>query len=203
MNFGGLKVAALTGDALAMALDDVARLRITVFAEWPYLYEGDLTYEARYLQAYRDAPRSILVGAYDGPQLVGASTGTPLPDHADDFAKAFSNTGLDLSEIFYCAESVLLPEYRGRGLGHQFFDLREGHARSLGFTKCCFCAVIRPDTHPARPAHYRPLDPFWRARGYAPLAGVIAHFNWRDIGGGSIGEGAQTPKPLQFWIKDL
>jgi len=193
-----MRVAALTGTELAAALDDVARLRLEVFAEWPYLYDGDLAYEARYLQTYRAAPGAILVAAFDGTRLVGASTGTPLADHAEDFAAAFTGAGLDLSQVFYCAESVLLPGYRGRGLGHRFFDLREAHARASGFSKCCFCAVIRPEDHPARPVAYRPLDSFWHARGYAPLDGVIAQFSWRDLG-----QGAETFKSLQFWIKDL
>jgi GNAT superfamily N-acetyltransferase len=193
-----MKVAALTGDAIVAALEDVARLRIAVFAEWPYLYDGDLEYEARYLQTYRDAPRSILVGAYDGERLVGASTGTPLGDHAEDFAAALNGTDLDPEDVFYCAESVLLPQYRGHGIGHRFFDLREDHARALGFSRTCFCAVVRPDDHPSRPENYRQLDAFWRARGYVPLPDAVAQFEWRDLG-----EGAQTPKPLQFWIKDL
>ena len=193
-----MRVAALTGDALAAALPDVARLRVNVFRDWPYLYDGDLAYEETYLQSYRASPRAIVVGAFDGDALVGASTGTPLADHADDFSRAFAATGLNLDRIFYCAESVLLPAYRGRGLGHRFFDLREAHARRHGFTKCCFCAVQRPADHPARPFDARPLDPFWRARGYAPLTGVVAEFEWKDVGLES-----QTAKPLQFWIRDL
>ncbi|MBY6082099.1 GNAT family N-acetyltransferase [Ruegeria arenilitoris] len=192
------QVRALTGPALEAALDDVARLRISVFRDWPYLYDGDLDYERRYLQSYRDSDRAIVVGAFDGERLVGAATGAPLTDHAEDFAAAFDGTGLDLSQIFYCAESVLLPDYRGQGVGHAFFDLREGHARDLGFAKCAFCGVQRPGDHPMRPADYRPLDPFWRARGYAPLPGVIARFSWKDLG-----EGSETLKPLQFWIRDL
>lgn len=191
-------VRALTGEALSAALDDVARLRITVFRDWPYLYDGDLDYERRYLQSYRHSDRAIVVGAFDGDRLVGAATGAPLADHAEDFAAAFDGTGLDLSQIFYCAESVLLPDYRGRGVGHAFFDLREAHARALSFAKCAFCGVQRPADHPMRPAGYRPLDPFWRARGYAPLPGVIAQFLWKDLG-----EESETLKPLQFWIRDL
>ncbi|EEB85143.1 GNAT family N-acetyltransferase [Roseobacter sp. GAI101] len=193
-----MRVAALTGDALASALPDVARLRVNVFRDWPYLYDGDLAYEETYLQSYRASPRAIVVGAFDGDALVGASTGTPLADHADDFSRAFAATGLNLDRIFYCAESVLLPAYRGRGIGHRFFDLREAHARRHGFTKCCFCAVQRPADHPARPLDARPLDPFWRARGYAPLTGVVAEFEWKDVGLES-----QTAKPLQFWMRDL
>ncbi len=188
----------MTGAALDAALPDVARLRLNVFAEWPYLYDGDLAYEERYLEAYRESASAILVGAYDGDTLVGASTGTPLSDHLDDFAAAFQGTDIHLVDVFYCAESVLLPAYRGRGAGHAFFDAREEHARRLGFHKCCFCAVIRPQDHPDRPAEIRSLEPFWRGRGYEPLEGVVAQFHWKDHA-----NVAETAKPLQFWIRDL
>lgn len=191
-------VRALTRAALETALEDIARLRIEVFRDWPYLYDGDLDYERKYLQSYRDSDKAIVVGAFDGDRLIGASTGAPLMDHAEDFAVAFEGTGLDLSQIFYCAESVLLAEYRGQGVGHRFFDQREAHARRVGFSKCAFCSVQRAKDHPMRPESYRPLDAFWRARGYEPLPGVIAQFSWKDLG-----EEGETLKPLQFWIRDL
>ena len=125
-----IQVERLTGQALADALDDVARLRIEVFRAWPYLYDGDAGYEAEYLQTYRESADAILVGAFDGDRLVGASTGTPMEDHAEDFGAAFAGQGIALEDIFYCAESVLLPEYRGHGLGHRFFDAREAQCRS-------------------------------------------------------------------------
>lgn len=193
-----IDVRPLTGDDLTAVLTDVARLRMAVFRDWPYLYEGSFDYEHRYLQSYRDSADAILIGAFDGDVLMGAATGTPMEDHADDFATAFAGTDMALSNIFYCAESVLLPAYRGRGIGHAFFDLREDHARRLGRGISAFCAVQRPDGHPARPAGYAPLDPFWRKRGYAPLPGVIASFSWTDVG-----DAAQTAKPMQFWSKTL
>lgn len=193
-----MRVETLTGEALDQALDGVARLRIEVFRAFPYLYDGDFDYERRYLEVYRESARAVLVGAFDGDRLVGAATGTPMADHAEDFAAAFEGTGIDLSTLFYCAESVLLPEYRGRGVGHSFFDLREAHARRLGFARACFCGVLRPADHPLRPAAYAPLDPFWRKRGYAPLPGVVAHFRWKDID-----QAEETEKPLQFWMREL
>ncbi len=93
---------------------------------------------------------------------------------------------------------MLLPEYRGRGLGHRFFDYREAQARAAGFAWSCFAGVIRPADHPMRPAEYRPLDPFWRKRGYAPLDGAIERFSWTDLG-----ETGETVKDLQVWLKKL
>ncbi|MEC9197924.1 MAG: GNAT family N-acetyltransferase [Pseudomonadota bacterium] len=193
-----LRVETLRGAALDAALDDVARLRIAVFRAWPYLYDGDLEYERGYMQVYRNSDRTVLVGAFDGDRLVGAATGTPMTDHAQDFASAFEGSGYDLGDIFYCAESVLLPKYRGQGAGHRFFDLREEHARALGAKYTAFCGVQRPLDHPMRPADYAPLDPFWRKRGYQPLEGVVAKFRWKDLG-----DEAQTEKPLQFWLREL
>ena len=193
-----MQVRALTGADLAAALEDVARLRISVFRDWPYLYDGDLEYERDYLAAYRDSPGAIVVGAFDGKRLVGAATGTPMADHAAEFAAPFAKVAVPMADIFYCAESVLLPDYRGHGLGHAFFDLREAHARGLGATHAAFCSVVRPDTHPMRPQGARSNDAFWRKRGYAPLLGVMAEFHWKDLG-----ESAETVKPLQFWMRDL
>ncbi len=193
-----IRVGRLTGDALVRALPEVARLRIAVFRAFPYLYEGDTAYEERYLQVYRESEDAILVGAYDGARLVGAATGTPMEDHSSDFGAALAGTGIALERIFYCAESVLLPEYRGQGVGHRFFDLREAQGRALGREFAAFCSVIRPKDHPARPAGHRPLDDFWRKRGYAPVAGAVAQFRWKEIGAAE-----ETAHDLQFWMRAL
>lgn len=192
-----LDTKVLTGTALATALPDLARLRISVFRDWPYLYDGDLTYEQDYLRGYQ-APGAVVVAALDDNRIVGAATGMPMRDHADDFSAALAGRPEPLDDIFYCAESVLLPPYRGRGLGHAFFDAREDHARGLGLRFSAFCSVVRPPDHPARPADYRPLDGFWRGRGYAPVPGAIARFRWKDTG-----DDAPSEKPLQFWMRTL
>ncbi|WP_415919732.1 GNAT family N-acetyltransferase [Tateyamaria sp. SN6-1] len=193
-----MNITRLTGDALGDALEDLAQLRMTVFRDWPYLYDGDLAYERQYLEHYQSSEQAIVVAATIGDWLVGASTATPLADHADEFRDALAGTEIDIASTFYCGESVLLPRFRGQGVGHQFFDMREDHARTLGYTQICFCSVIRPEDHPLRPAAYTPLDGFWRKRGYAPVPGAVARFAWKDVD-----TGAQSEKPLQFWTRRL
>lgn len=194
----GLDYRILRGAEVEAALDDLADLRIRVFREWPYLYDGDHAYERRYLARYCDAPGAILVGAFDGARLVGAATGSPMEDHGADFGASLERRGLPLGTIFYCAESVLLPECRGRGAGHAFFDAREAHARALGRTHAAFCSVLRPEDHPRRPAGSRSLAPFWRGRGYEELPGATVTFSWRDLGAAE-----ETAKPLQVWMRRL
>lgn len=194
----GITVRTLSGPDLEGALDAVAQLRITVFRDWPYLYDGTLEYERDYLQTYRDSAAALLVGAFDGDRLVGASTSTPMEDHAEAFAAPFAGLGLPLTSVLYGAESVLLPPYRGIGLGHRFIDAREAHARALGRGYVAFCSVQRADDHPRRPADSRTNDAFWRGHGYAPLPGVLARFDWRDVG-----EAAESTKELQFWMRKL
>ena len=192
-----LTIEPLTGPALDAALGDLARLRIAVFRDWPYLYDGDMAYEQRYLRSYRNAPRAILVAARDEDRIVGAATGMPLEDHADA-SQIEGELGVPHDAVFYCAESVLLPEFRGHGAGRAFFEQREDHGRSLGRTHAAFCAVQRPEGHPARPEGYRPLDGFWRRLGYAPVEGARAVFRWADRG-----EAEEAPHELRVWLRAL
>lgn len=193
-----VEVRALRGAELEQHLDGVAQLRISVFRDWPYLYDGSLEYEREYLATYRDNPGALLVGAFDAGVLVGASTSTLMEDHAEEFAAPFRDFDVPMSDILYGAESVLLPAWRGQGIGHRFFDLREDHARAMGRGHVAFCSVLRPDDHPLRPATYRTNDAFWQGRGYAPLPGMVAEFSWKDVG-----EEAETKKPLQFWMRKV
>ncbi|WP_108485554.1 GNAT family N-acetyltransferase [Oceaniglobus ichthyenteri] len=193
-----LRYETLTGTDVEAALDDLARLRITVFRDWPYLYDGDLDYERGYMASYRDAPGAILIAAYSDDRLVGAATGTPMLDHAEAFGAPLKKAGLTPEQTFYCAESVLLTEFRGQGAGNVFFDLREAHARTLGHSHCAFCSVLRDRDDPRRPADYRPLDGFWAKRGYHPVDQAFASFSWKDLGARE-----ETEKPLQLWARKL
>jgi GNAT superfamily N-acetyltransferase len=193
-----LSIETLTGPALLPHLKDLARLRIAVFREYPYRYEGDAAYEASYLARYsRDGGAVVLVR--DGSAVVGAATCLPLAAESDAIRAPFEDHGLDCARFFYFGESVLLPDYRGRGIGHAFFDAREAHAaRHLGIAHACFCAVVRPEDDPLRPPGYRPLDGFWRRRGYVPYPGLVCHMAWREIG-----EAEERPHDLSFWIRPL
>jgi GNAT superfamily N-acetyltransferase len=189
----------LEGEALNRHMAELAELRIRVFREYPYLYDGDLEYESRYLQTYLQSPDSLVVMVFEGDHVVGASTAIPLKFETGEVKYPFVQAGMDVETIFYFGESVLLPEYRGQGIGVAFFQHREDHARQLGgYQFTSFCAVDRPLDHPRRPKDYQPLDSFWRNRGYEKHPELQTTFDWKEIG-----EAEESDKPMTFWMKTL
>jgi GNAT superfamily N-acetyltransferase len=194
----GLSVEALSGHAIEPYLDDLAALRIEVFREYPYLYDGSRAYERSYLRAYTESARSVVVLARDAGQVVGAATAMPLEEHGEEVAPALAAAGFEPARCYYFGESVLRAQYRGRGLGHAFFDGREAAARQHGFAIATFCAVERPPTHPRKPADYVPHDVFWSKRGYTKRPDISTTFSWRDLD-----ESAESAKQMLFWVKEL
>lgn len=193
-----VRLTTCQGQAIAPYLDDLARLRIDVFRDFPYLYDGDFEYESQYLKRYAECPDSLFVLALDGDRVVGAATGMPLADDVEEFRAPFERAGYDISRIFYYGESVLLGEYRGQGIGKAFMSEREAHAANKGFDIVAFCAVERPDDHPRRPVNYQPLHGFWRSQGYRQVPELHTTFHWKDID-----DDQETDKPMVFWLKEL
>lgn len=179
-------------------LPDMARLRLKVFYDYPYLYEGDIEFEAEYLQSYVTNPDCALVLALDNGLVVGASSGLPLSHAKTEFQQPFLKEGWDLNKGYYFAESVLLPEYRGQGAGSIFFRLREELAVQQGqYDFLAFCTVDRQDYPEFRPENYHTLDNFWKLQGFE-ASDLVARYGWRDRG-----QPRASMKNMPFWIKSI
>lgn len=190
-------IRSYTGTTLNHYIPDLAALRMKVFREYPYLYEGSLEYEQQYLQTYSKAPDAIVVIAFDNDLVIGASTGMPMEHETENVKQPWIDKGYNLQEIFYFGESVLLPEYRNQGIGVAFFHHREKWVQSLErFRLLTFCAVVRPANHPLKPHNYRPLDEFWKHRGFDKTQDMRCLMKWKDID-----QNCETEKPLHFWTK--
>lgn len=193
-----LSLITLIGSEISSIFDELAALRMHVFREFPYLYEGSVDYEKKYLGRYSRSPRGFLVGLFDQKRLIGAATALPLEDEEEFVQNPFQNKKYPVSSIFYFGESVLLPDYRGQGLGHILFDEREKFALSdPQFSRTSFCTVVRPSDHPSKPTGYKPLNDFWLKRGYILRPEIRTEFSWADVG-----EKTESLKPMQYWMKE-
>nr|HEX4315860.1 GNAT family N-acetyltransferase [Kofleriaceae bacterium] len=183
-------VERATGAAITRYVDALAALRLAVFREPPYRYDGDLAYERRYLASYASSPDALVVVAIEGDRVVGASTALPLLAHGDDVVPPLARAGYDPARVYYFGESVLEPAYRGRGLGARFFVEREARARELGYATAAFCAVERPD--------HRGDYALWHRAGFVRRPDIVGEMSWRDVG-----DRDETAKPMVFWTKEF
>lgn len=193
-----IKIETLSGENVRALIPELARLRIQIFREYPYLYEGSSEYEEKYLARYAKSEDCVVVVARDGDLVVGVSTGMPLADEGKELRVPFEEAGYMVREWFYFAESVLLPGYRGRGIGKRFMEERILHARASNYKYACFCSVVRPDDHPQRPSGYKAHDGFWNSMKFIKKDNLITHFSWKEVG-----ESEESSKAMVFWIRDL
>lgn len=195
----GLQIEILDSSTAKKYLEEIAQLRMTVFRDFPYLYDGNIAYERSYLETYFQSPGARVVLCRDGERVVGASTVIPMRDEDENLKAPLRAAGIDPAEVMYFGESVLLSSYRGRGAGKAFFVERLKHAQSTpGIRKAAFCAVQRPANHPLRPQGHQPLDGLWHSFGFHPVPGLTCTMTWKQID-----EPHESAKTLQFWLRDL
>jgi GNAT superfamily N-acetyltransferase len=194
-----IHVRSFTGTGLKSYLHSVAKLRMDVFREYPYFEEPDLDRETQTLRKVLSHRESIGVLIFDNTTIVGASVGYPLAIEEKSLLKPFKERRLDIDSYYAFGDSVLLKAYRGRGIGHHFFDAREAHvAHYKKYKHICFCFPEHSETDTDAPKDFIPLSDFWRKRGYILHPEMKCTLSWK-----TIGEAHLTEKNMIYWIKEL
>lgn len=194
-----LEFISMNGSEARHIAPSIAALRIKVFWDFPYLYEGSLDYEMKYLETYFKSKHSFFFAVKDHGELVGITTAVLACEEEDSFQKPLVEAGLDPKTVCYFGESLLLKNYRGLGIGKKFFHEREKFAISFPqVNHICFCAVVRDSNHPLKPEGYKPLNEFWTQMGFHLVPGFLGRYEWKDRG-----EEYPTEKRMQYWIKNI
>jgi hypothetical protein len=194
-----IHIRSFTGSGLKPHIHSIAKLRMEVLKDYPYLKEPNLDLETEFLRNIAACKESIGVLIFDNTTLVGASLGCPLSIEDALFHRPFKERHLDVASYFFFGDSTLLEQYRGRGIGHHFFDAREAHvAHFKQFKHICFCVPDVSLSDPKRPKDYIPLIDFWRKRGYIHHPEMKSVLSWKNID-----ETHPTEKQMSFWIKNL
>lgn len=189
-----MTILELEGAQVLNYLDPLAGLRLSIFREYPYLYDGRLEEERRYLSGYAGKGQVLL--ALDAERVVGAITGMPLTEESEAFVAPFRAAGLAAEQFYYIGELLLLPAYRRLGWGSRLLaGLEQLVANERRFSAYCLATVARPSDHPLRPAGFVPIDLFCRRHGYALINGVTAQVAWQEL------DGQVSLHTLEFWRK--
>ncbi len=190
-----LDIQLLRSLSIRKYIPSIAKLRLKIFKDHPLFYKGNLDTEIQYLEHFALSKEAVMVAVFEDHELIGVSSGIPLSETTPQLQKPFIEEGLPLAEYFSFGESMILPPYRGRGIGHHFFDLREEHVRHLKrYSHICFSDFSQF----TETKDYFSLEGFWKKRGYVKHPSLKCHTYWEEP---SIQE--TTPPPFAIWIKDL
>jgi len=188
----------LTGSAVETCLEELASLRVNIFHEYPYLYDGYREDELKYLRLYMETPEAFVLSATDSGAMIGAATGIPLRYEQNMLIDPFACTSYPVDKLFYIGEVLFYPSYRDRGLGVRLLNRIDEYVRNLGNYRYLTCAtVVRPENHEQRPENYVPIDRFLSRTGFIKLQGITTSFAWKEI------DGSNREHPMQFWVKGL
>ena len=194
-----IHIRSFAGGGIKPYIHSIAKLRSEVLRDYPYFEEPDLNYNTQYLKTISSCKEAIAVLIFDNTTLVGVSLGYPLALESPDFQLPFKERNLPISSYYFFGESILLKPYRGRGIGHHFFDAREAHVSHLpAFKQICFCVPLQMESSAGRPSDFVPLHDFWRKRGYVNHPEMQIHVSRKRVEGIHPQESVMT-----FWIKEI
>jgi GNAT superfamily N-acetyltransferase len=187
----------LSGAVIAGHLDDLATLRLEIFAEYPYLYSGQRDAELTYLASYAEQAEGCAILVEEHGRVIGAATGMPLRHEGAALRDPVANTSWPVDQLYYIGELLFRPAYRARGLGQLLLSEFESQVRLLGYRKIVCVTVERSADHPQRPADAIPIDRFLARTGFVRLDGVTTSLPWLEV------DGVRSDHSMQFWLKDI
>lgn len=197
----GYSVELFVSD-IAPYLPFMAQMRVKEYAEYPYLYDGDMQEELQYVQWFSTLKHSAMAIAFYNDEPVGFIAGTALTSFDEHFKGScdlFSSAGFDPETYYYFSDAIVMPEHRNKLLLNEMAQAVEEHAQILGYTAGCFVCESHA-SHLLKPKEYKELDPLFKRQGYAKTDMVIS-YSWltRQADGTTK---VQT-HAMNYWIKDF
>jgi len=193
-----LYMKVLSGPDAREYFEDIAQIRISLFSEYPYLYEGTIEHEKEYLETYFKSSCALILLVFDGQKIVGFSNSIALSEESEEMKTPFIEHKLNLSEYLYIGEVMIYKPYRNKKILRKFLEFHENTALTQGYSHMIFMTVERPDNHPARPDNHRLLDPVWKHFGYQQIPGLQIHFMWPQVD-----TNQDTENTLAIWQKNI
>jgi len=194
-----MEFQVVTGHQFTQHINAIAHLRIAIFKEYPYLYDGKLADEATYLKSYAASKNTLLIIAKDQGKIVGAITGIPLAETDEIFRMPFEKYHFSVHSIFYLGEILLFKEYRGKGVGYKMYKMLEDLVRkNKQYEKIAIAEVLRDENDPRKPHNYVSVHKLWERLGFIEHPELIVQIPYKEIDSEK-----KVPHSLIFSFKDL
>lgn len=174
---------------------------LSIYGEWPYLYQqSDPLEDIDYIMdRYAKQTDSVVCIAYNGPKAIGVAMGVPLTQAPPHYRDAFPENERR-PDIFYWGELVVLKEYRGKHVAHEMYTRMAAHI--LGKYKAiCFASLEREDNYKLahlKPAHEASLDSLWKRLGFEKRPDIKMQGKWTVLG-----DSEDSLHDMFYWWKKL
>lgn len=195
-----LEINTYVGKEILPHADELFEWRIRIYCEYPWLWVGNIDTErsSDETKAFLSSNDSILIKIKHQGKLIGLSAGNSVRRECERYQKIFSER-FNPEECFYYRESMLLPEYRNKGLYKIFFQEREKWARKHNFVKqLMFISIEREENHPKKPIDYRSPIGLWKSQGFTKQSEMFLEADWVEVG-----ETEKKKNKIAFWVKTV
>lgn len=193
-----IDVDLITGRSIAEQIEELGQFRIAIFRDWPYLYDGNMPYERDYLSRYARCESSFVLVGRDAHGIRYACTAIPLKHELPQFQQPFLDRQMPVDNKFYLGEIMVRRELRGQGVGTLLMNKVLSTIAELTppSTEVVLATVIRPSTHPLKPADYNASDHLWTKSRFVRMDDLVVKLDWKDIG-----HEQETTKEMVYWLR--
>ena len=194
-------IKTFRGESITPYIKDITELCITIYREYPYLYEGTEEEYLPFIEHYTCSNYGIACLLFDNTKPIGVAIGMPMDEMREKYKKPFINARPqeNCEELFYLGEFLLLNDYRDQGFGKQMYlELERLVKENPKLKKICFCKFDETDQGPLMPENYKALDHFWEKLEFDKCDDLTVTVYWRNIYSEE-----DSPHKLMHWLKTL
>lgn len=193
--FNNLDIKILSGTEARPYFNEIAQFAISMFREFPYLFEGTLEYEKEYLETYFVSEKCTLILVFAGNELVSFTSSIPLNEEMAEIQAPFLKAGIDTSSYLYIGEAMIKKEYQGMKLLRTLLQHHIARAAQWGLKYGAFMTVDRPENHPLKPVDYVSLEPIWEHYGCKHRSDLTVKLAWPQVDS----SGKEVDNTLSIW----
>lgn len=171
-----------------------------VYQEYPYLFlPSEHDSYSEYFESLDDISNSIACIAFDQEKVIGAAIGLPIKKANNRVLEAFDGKNMDLGQMYYLGELVLLPKYRKQGIGSAIYYHFEAAVKEMNhYNSIALCQIEDPRYDSLKPRGYVPNDRLWEKLGFVHHPQIYFNSLWVNVN-----QTEPSPHHLVFWIKTL
>jgi len=192
----GLRIEALNSNDVQEFRNRIATIQTPFFSKYPYFYKSTKADWCQSIEESSGKKKTIYLILFDKKKVVGYSNAFPI-NRIEIFNTNLKNKGIKTQKLFYIANIIILPEYRGLGLSKHFFACLEKKALEWGFDYTTLISIQRPNNYPGKPENYKSVKDIWKHFGYMKLPFTL-HETYIQSD-----THKETDNTHDFWIKQL